>query len=313
MDALDGLLDGPRARGAFLLRSIMEPPWCLRIQDQAPLTLVGLVRGEAWVLPDLGDAVRLQPGDVALLRGPDAYTVADDPATPPSVVIHPGERCTTPDGRDLSQAMDLGVRTWGNHPHGSTVMVTGTYQQQTEVGNSLLAVLPSLVVMPEGSIDIPLVSLLTRELTDDEPGQHVVLDRLLDVLLVAVLRAWLARSASDAPAWYRARSDPVVGPALRLLQNSPAHPWTVATLAAATHVSRAALARRFSALVGEPPMAFLAGWRMALAADLLRGTDATLEAVAQQVGYASPFALSAAFKRRRGLSPRQHRLSVATR
>ena len=58
MDVLDGLLDGPRARGAFLLRSIMEPPWCLRVQDQAPLTLVGLVRGAAWVVPDVGEPVR---------------------------------------------------------------------------------------------------------------------------------------------------------------------------------------------------------------------------------------------------------------
>src|SRR5215831_21242262 len=82
MDALDGLLDGPRARGAFVLRSIMEPPWCLRIQDEAPLSLVSLVRGDAWVVPDDGEPVRLQPADVALLRGPDAYTVADDPATP---------------------------------------------------------------------------------------------------------------------------------------------------------------------------------------------------------------------------------------
>ena len=171
-----------------------------------------------------------------------------------------------------------------------------------------------MLVVPEASIDAPLVALLTRELIDDQPGQQVVLDRLLDLLLlVAVLRAWLARSAGAAPAWYRARSDPVVGAALRLLQNNPAHPWTVASLAAATHASRAALARRFTELVGEPPITFLAGWRMALAADLLREPDATLEAVAQQVGYASPFALSAAFKRVRGRSPRDHRLAVAAR
>ena len=122
-------------------------------------------------------------------------------------------------------------------------MVVGTYQQHTEVGTRLLAVLPHLLVVPEASIDAPLVALLTRELIDDQPGQQVVLDRLLDLLLVAVLRAWLARS-EGAPAWYRARSDPVVGAALRLLQNNPAYPWTVASLAAATHASRAALARR---------------------------------------------------------------------
>jgi len=81
----------------------------------------------------------------------------------------------------------------------------------------------------------------------------------------------------------------------------------VATLAAEVGVSRAALARRFTELVGEPPMAFLTGWRLTLAADLLREPDATVGAVARQVGYGSPFALSAAFKRVRGVSPRQHR------
>src|SRR5512143_2412483 len=98
MDSVAALLDGPRARGAFLLRSAMDPPWSLRIQDEAPLTVVALVRGSAWVLPDADDAVRLGAGDVAIIRGPDPYTVADDPATAPQAVIHPGQRCTTPSG-----------------------------------------------------------------------------------------------------------------------------------------------------------------------------------------------------------------------
>jgi AraC-like DNA-binding protein len=102
----------------------------------------------------------------------------------------------------------------------------------------------------------------------------------------------------------------VVGPALRLLHHRPAHPWTVASLAVATGVSRAALARRFTELVGEPPMSFLAGWRLTLAADLLREPGATVGSVARQVGYGSPFALSAAFKRVRGISPQQHRASA---
>ena len=114
VDALAGLLDGPRAQGAFLLRSIMDPPWSLRIQDEAPLTIVAVVRGDAWVCPDGGSPVSLHPGDIAIVRGPDPYTVADDPATPPQVIIYPGQRCTTVDGEDLSEAMTLGVRTWGN-------------------------------------------------------------------------------------------------------------------------------------------------------------------------------------------------------
>jgi Cupin len=90
MDALASLLDGARARGAFLLRSILTPPWSLRIQDRAPLTLVSAVRNEAWVVPDTREAMRLRPGDVAVIRGPAPYTVADDPATSPRVVIPPG-------------------------------------------------------------------------------------------------------------------------------------------------------------------------------------------------------------------------------
>jgi AraC-like DNA-binding protein len=312
MDALAGLLDGPRARGAFLLRSIMSPPWSLRIQDRAPLTLMTMLRGDAWVVPDGGEAVRLRPGDVAIVRGPDPYTVAYDPATPPQAVIHPGQRCTTPDGEDLTEAMTwLGVRTWGNDPDGSAMLVSGTYQFDGEISRRLLDVLPAMLVLPGDAVDSPLVALLSAEIVRDEPGQELVLDRLLDLLLIAVLRTWLSRPEADAPAWYRAYGDPVVGRALRMLHNNPAHPWTVATLAADIGASRAALARRFTELVGEPPMAFLTGWRLALAADLLREPDATVGAVARQVGYGSPFALSTAFKRVRGISPRQHRAGAS--
>ena len=94
------------------------------------------------------------------------------------------------------------------------------------------------------------------------------------------------------------------------MHDDPAHPWTVAELAAEAGVSRAALARRFNELVGEPPMTFLTGWRIALAADLLLEPGATIGSVAHQVGYGSPFALSTAFKRVRGISPRQHKLAA---
>jgi AraC-like DNA-binding protein len=307
MDALAGLLDGPRARGAFLVRSVLEPPWCLRIEDEAPLTVVCLVRGDAWVMPDHVDPVRLRPGDVAVARGPDPYTVADDPATPPQIVILPGGRSATLDGDELCEVMDLGVRTWGDRPDGSTMMLTGTYQMGGEISRPLLAVLPPLLVVPGDTWDSPLVPLLADEIGKDAPGQAAVLDRLLDLLLIAVLRAWFSRPDAAAPAWYRAHGDPVVGRALRLLHDDPAHPWTVATLAAKVGVSRAALARRFTELVGEPPMTYLAGWRLALAADLLRESDATIGAVARQVGYGSSFALSTAFKRVYGVRPQEHR------
>ena len=84
MDAVAALLDGPRARGAFLLRSSMDPPWSLRIEDEAPLTLVAVVRGRRRGCCRTAAPGRLGPGDVAVVRGPDPYTVADDPATEPA-------------------------------------------------------------------------------------------------------------------------------------------------------------------------------------------------------------------------------------
>jgi AraC-like DNA-binding protein len=313
MDVLAGLLDGPRARGAFLMRSLLTPPWSLRIQDGASLTLVAVVRGDAWVVPDDRDAVRLRPGDVAIARGPAPYTVADDPSTPPQIVIHPGQVTATPQGEELCEEMSLGIRTWGDDPDGPTMLLTGTYERSGEVSQRLLAALPDLLVLPEDAWDRPLVPMLGHEIVKDDPGQEAMLDRLLDRLLIAVLRAWFSRPDADAPAWYRAQSDPVVGHALRLLHNNRAHPWTVAGLADATGVSRAALARRFTELVGEPPMAYLTEWRLALAADLLREPDATVNAVARQVGYSNGFALSAAFKRVRGVSPQRYRtMAVAS-
>ena len=305
MDSVAGLLDGPRARDAFLLRVIMDPPWSIRIRDEAPLTLVAIVRGDAVALPDGGETVRLRPGDVAIMRGPDHYTLADDPATEPQVIVHPGQRCETPDGEELNQFM--GVRTWGNRLDGSTVMLVGTYELYSETSQRLLRALPSLLVLAGDAWKSPLVPYLAEEIVKDEPGQEAVLDRLLDLLLITVLRAWFARPEAEAPGWYRAHGDPVVGPALRLLQNNPANAWTVERLASATGVSRAALARRFNELVGEPPMTFLTGWRLTLAADLLREPGATVGSVAHQVGYGSAFALSTAFKRVRGISPQEHR------
>ena len=312
MDALGGLLDGPRARGAFVLRAVMSPPWALRVVDEAPLTLFVIVKGEAWIIPDRGEPVRLGPGDVAVSCGPDHYKIADDPTSPPDVVIHPGQDCRSLDGEPMAEKMSLGVRTWSNDPDGSNVMLIGAYESMGDISGRLLRALPPLLSLANDQWDSPLVALLRDEVAKNEPGQTAVLDRLLDLLLIAVLRAWFARPEAQAPAWYRAQGDPIVGRALRAMHSNPAHPWSVAGLAAEAGASRALLARRFHDLVGEPPMTFLTGWRLALAADLLCEPDATVGSVAQKVGYSSPFALSTAFKRVRGVSPQEYRLSATS-
>jgi AraC-like DNA-binding protein len=306
VDPLVALLDGPRAHGAFLLRSVLTPPWSLRIEDEAPLAVVSVVRGDAWMVPDGADPLHLTEGDVAIVRGPDPYLVADDPATPPQALILSGDECRTPDGGHLTALVDLGVRTWGHGLDGPTILLTGTYGMNGEISKRLLAALPTMIVLRAAEWSSPLVPLLAAEIVRDVPGQETVLDRLLDLLLISALRTWFARP--DAPAWYRAHADPVVGHALRLLQHQPAEPWTVAKLAANAGVSRAAMARRFTAALGEAPMTYLTGWRLALAADLLRQRpELTIGAVARQVGYGSPFALSTAFKREYGVSPHAYR------
>jgi AraC-like DNA-binding protein len=307
VDAVSALLNGPRASGAFLLRSVLRTPWSMRIADEAPLTVLAVLRGSAWVLLSDGSTELLGTGAVALLRGPRPYVVADDRATPPQVVIGPGQVCTPVGDGAMS---GLGTRSWGNDPDGETVLLTGTYTAPGAVGERLVRALPELVVVPaDGGLDA-ITGLLAAEMGRDAPGQEAVLDRLLDVTLVSALRAWAARPGAGAPGWYLASADPVVGPALRLVHDQPAEPWSVATLAATVGVSRATLARRFAELVGEPPMSYLTGWRIALAADLLADPSLTVAGVARRVGYASPFALSTAFKRVTGLSPAAHRAAV---
>jgi AraC-like DNA-binding protein len=320
VDPIAGLLDGPRARGAFLLRVVLDPPWAMRIEDEAPLSLVAVTRGVAWIATGSGPARALRPGDVVVALGPAPYVLGDDPATPTQVVVQPGQRCVTPQGQPLDEPLEpgcpgwrlrshgySGVRTWGNTAGGATELLVGTYLTRSAVGRRLTAALPELAVLPGFAAGNGLFGLLGEEIVRDAPGQDVVLDRLLDLLLVAALRCWFSRPEAAAPRWYRARDDPAVGPALRLLIDDPAHGWTVAALAGAARMSRAAFAKRFTELVGEPPMAFLAGWRLAMAADLLRDTEATLDTVARTVGYGSPFALSTAFKRVHGVSPQEHR------
>jgi AraC-like DNA-binding protein len=306
MDALAGLLDGPRARGAFLLRIEMSPPWSITVEDESPLTVAVVARGSAVLTGEQG-AVELHVGDVLLARGRAPYVLSDAADTPADIRILPGQRCIDPRGRLLDQSMRLGVRTWGNVIRGESTMLIGSYEQVSEVGGRVLSRLQDDVVLR--GFDSPLIDLVANEITRDVPGQEAVLDRLLDLLLVTCLRRVF--EGDDAPAWYAAHDDPVVGRAIGLIHQHPEQPWTVASLAQACGVSRAAFARRFTERVGEPPLTFLTGWRLALAADLLAGSNATLASVASRVGYGNAFALSAAFKRAHGQSPAQYRRAAA--
>ncbi|MEU3598426.1 AraC family transcriptional regulator [Streptomyces sp. NPDC006798] len=331
-DVLAELLDGVRARGALIRCACLDGPWSIRLAGGAPLTLLALVRGTAWIVPDTGEPVAVGEGDVAVVRGPAAYTVADDPGARPYTLITGAAYCPpgaggegveilvgpagpAGDGGECEDPRDPRTPPLPGCPTGparlpdrsDTVLLSGAYDAPGTVSDRLLRALPDVLVVPAADFDRPLFDLVTAEIGTPRPGRRTMLDRLLDLMLLAALRAWFDRPGAGAPPWYRALEHPVAGPALRLLHEHPARRWTVAGLAAATGVSRAALARHFTEQVGEPPMAYLASWRVDTAADLLLGTDDTVERIARRVGYANAFALSVAFKRLRGLSPTRYR------
>ncbi|WP_280295989.1 AraC family transcriptional regulator [Nocardia abscessus] len=304
MDAVSELLAEVRARGAVFRQSIMRPPWALRMASGAPLTLVTMLRGRAWIVPDQHEAVAIGVGDIAVIRGDVPYTVADHPATTSSLVVTSADYCPGAEGVERAAGP---ARTCGTPSEEAAVLVSGAFERRGELSERLLRTLPAVLVVPREEGPYPSVETVAEEVARDRPGQQLVLDRLLDLMLVSALRSWFDNPDADAPAWCRALDDPVVGAALRLLHDTPAHPWTVAELASKVGVSRAALARRFTALVGEPPMSYLTGWRIDSAANLLRETDHTVGTIARKVGYANAFALSVAFKRLRGTRPSDHR------
>jgi AraC-like DNA-binding protein len=315
MDEMSHLLNDVRAEGALFGQSIMRSPWSVRFADGSPLTLVVMVQGRAWITagegPGADDPVPVGVGDVAIVVGDEPFSIADDadPGCEPHQLVNCPDRCVGADGSVVRADLRRGVRTCDDPDDGSGVVLTGSFRGGGRVSDRLLSALPRLVVVPDEGELCPALDLTFAELGREMPGQQAVLDRLLDLLLLTTLREWFDRPDVVSPAWYRALGDPVVGAALRLVHDSPARPWTVATIAAAVGVSRATLARRFTDLVGEPPMSYLTSWRLSLAADLLQRTDGTVEAIARQVGYVSGYGLSVAFKRVYGTRPSEHRRS----
>lgn len=270
MDPLSALLGGIRAEGSELCNERMEPPWLIRCDDGAPLTMLTVVAGGVKVMFGDGGEVDVMGGHTAIFpdRGP--------------------------------------LRFVDNAP-GPTSAFFGSYSTTGRRHELLLRGLPDQIVVDDGAEVCAWLEAAARDLTDRRPGTQALIDRLFDWALVCTLRTWFDREGEAAPGWYRGFADPVVGPALEAIQTEPAKSWTVASLAAEAGVSRALLAKRFNEVVDEPPMSYLASWRMELAEDLLTDPGKTIAQVARAVGYADPFGFSAAFKRRKGLSPTEFR------
>jgi AraC-like DNA-binding protein len=194
----------------------------------------------------------------------------------------------------------------------ATTFVCAAFDYDLDVGEPLMGLLPPLIHVPTDPVagrDVAaIVELLAMEVGARRPGSRAAAARLLDTLLIAAIRHWLDRQADgEAPSWLRALRDPALARVLAALHERPAEPWTVESLAREVHLSRATLARRFAGVVGEPPLTYLARWRMHLAAQRLKYSTDTVEAIAREVGYTSQYAFNRAFTRHRGQPPGRYR------
>jgi AraC-like DNA-binding protein len=149
--------------------------------------------------------------------------------------------------------------------------------------------------------------LLTTEMQNSRPGSETLVTRLLDIIFVQALRTWIESLPPEQNGWLSALRDPKIGTALGLMHREPQRSWSVETLASEVAMSRSPFAARFTALVGEPPLAYLTGWRMHLAETLLTRDGLNVGEVAGRIGYESEAAFSKAFKRHFGQSPLAHR------
>lgn len=309
MDVFGDLFREVRAHGSLFGSSTLSPPWALHFVDGAPLTLCTVLDGSGWIVPEDGSPEPLRDRDTVIVRGPATFTFVDEVGTRAEPIAC-GEFCATPEQGGTRHR--LGWNDNADRAIGATTLIVGAYPVRGEISRRLLDAIPVVLRVDGGGTGDAVLDHLAAEVALDIPGQQVVLDRLLDWMLVCTLREWFDRPGGDPPAWWAAQRDPVVGDVLRLLHANPAAPWTIVLLANRIGVSRSTLAKRFTDLVGEPPLTYLTRWRMTLAADLLiQKEHATVAEIARSVGYSDAFGFSAAFKRVRGVRPSEYR-RVAT-
>ncbi|MFJ3583711.1 cupin domain-containing protein [Streptomyces sp. NPDC090127] len=249
-----------------------------------------------------GEPVRLRPGDVVLLAHGTGHGLAGHPGDPLVDAVR------APDGSWPGPGPATREAVRGDE----TLLLCGAYQVSRARAHPLFTELPPVVHIPARVGAHPrlraAIDLLGAELADPQPGSDALVPALLDTLLLLVLRTWwLAERPDRATGWSAALSDPAVTAALRAIHADPARPWTVEELGAEGGLSRAAFARRFTQLVGRPPLAYLTWWRMTTAGRLLRADDTPLRKVAQRAGYTSEFAFAKAFKREYGMAPGRYR------
>lgn len=273
-------------------------PWGLRVPSSDRAIFYLIARGHALLEVDGEPPRRLTSGDVVFIPHGTAHTLRDEAARE-LIVVHDGRRCVST-GPGPSRIGGDGALT---------ILLTGFFPYAGDVRPSLLARVPRVVVLSASvgarrPSSAATTDLMLAELASPGPATTLVLQRLADILFVQVLRDL---PTHDGCGLAEALSDPPVHHALNLLHTRLHEPWTVVELATRVGLSRSGFAQRFTRAIGEPPLQYLARWRMARAAELLRETDDTITRIAERVGYESVPSFSKAFKRWQGRSPSHHR------
>lgn len=305
MDVVSDAIIAIRTGRPFSARTVRTPPWGLRFPPSSGAGFHVVFQGACSLLPgDGGAPLTLNAGDVVFVSHGQEIALADHPA---STLV------------DVTRDMDDAWTPLDQTTASATVLICGSYQLDGAVPHPLLAELPGVIHLPKRvgrhAHLATVVDLLGAELDHRRPGADAVVSGLLDTMLLYILRAWYENQATQATTgWAAALADPIVSTALAHIHRAPAHPWTVEELGKKAGLSRAAFARRFTTLIGQPPLTYLTWWRMASASALLRSGDTPLHAIAQHTGYASESAFNRAFKRQYGAAPgdyrRRHALST---
>jgi AraC-like DNA-binding protein len=314
-DTLSEVLRTVRLTGALFFLVDAGAPWVSEVPDAAefaPLVLPGVdqlvsyhivAKGPCWGGLRGQPPVRLDTGDILLIPHGDAYAMA----SAPELRAPNDPEAAMAFFRDMMSG-ELGPFVIEGGAGARTRLVCGFLGCDVRPFNPLLASLPALVHLrrPPGEVGDrldPLIEFALAESRERRSGGQCVLLRLSELMFVEVVRRYVAALPPRQAGWLAGLRDVDVGRALGLLHAQPARPWTLDGLAREAGLSRSTLAERFTQLVGQPPMHYLAQWRMQLAARRLTDGAAKVHAVALEVGYDSEAAFSRAFKKIVGASP----------
>ena len=316
MDALSEALTSVHMTGAIFYHAECAAPWGFRVPPLekiahvlAPGTerLVGyhlVVEGNALVeFPTA--TLSLTAGDVLLIPPGEGHTVSNGS---PSEFLDSGASL----GRFLTGELRT-MRVGGGGE--VTRIVCGYFGCERSADKLFLAGLPLIKVNLRGDARGEWLENSVRHLVSQaesrRPGQAILLAKMADALFIETLRRHMEQLPPEQTGWLAGARDPIVGAALAALHRKPSHRWTLEELAAEGATSRSVLAERFTRFLGEPPLTYLARWRLQLAARLLRTTLKAVLQVAAEVGYDSEAAFNRAFKREFGSPPAQYRKKLA--